>query len=55
MSLLEKLTHRTAGTLPVQSRYSRGAVEVGLRCGRGMLAAQSRHAQGAVEAQSRCG
>ena len=42
-SLFEKLTNRTAGTLPVRSRYAQGLVAV-----------RSRHARGVVEARSRC-
>ena len=56
----KKIAGRTAGTLPVRSRYGRGmlavrsrfgrgAVHVRSRCDRGTLVVRSRYARGAVE------
>ena len=47
VSPVEKLTNRTTGTLPVRSRYGRGAVEVPSRYGRGTVEVPSRYGRGA--------
>ena len=54
VSPVEKLTNRTTGTLPVRSRYGRGAVE---EYGRGTVEVQSRYGCGASYSVvwSRCG
>ena len=46
---IEKLTNRTAGTLPVRSRYGRGSVEV---YGRGSVVVRSRFGHGMIEVRS---
>ena len=46
--------NRTTGTLPVRSRYGRGAVEVRSRFGRGTVEVRSRYGRGTVEVRSRC-
>ena len=51
VSPIEKLTNRTSGTLPVQSRYGHGTVAVRSRFGRGV---RSRYGRGTVEVRSRC-
>ena len=57
VSLFEKLTNRTAGTLPVPSRCGRGVVKARSRCGRGAVEVRSRCGRCAIEARLRhaCG
>ena len=65
VSLFEKLTNPTSGSLPVRSRHARSVVEAHSRCGggaiearprrgRGMPETRPRYAHGAVEILPRC-
>ena len=52
--LFEKLTNRTAGTLPVRSRCGHGTVTVWLRFGRGAVEACLQRGQGTLKVRSQC-